>query len=436
MISMPDKKSVHIITYGCSNNQAESQIMAGTLNESGFFITDEERADIIIVNTCSVKGKTESKIFHSIAEMQKKYPEKKIIISGCLPEAELNRVKKIAPKSVIVGTNHISKIAVAADFALKDEAVVFVGKNVEKKVDVPKIRTNPVVDIVPISNGCLSFCSFCSTKIAKGDLTSFDADSIVKEIKNAKIGSGAKEFWLTSQDCGCYGFDASTNIAQLIEKIVKNVSGEYFLRAGMANPQHMKRFLPQLLNVYEDGHVFKFIHVPVQSGNDDVLKRMSRGHTAEDYRIIMNEFRKKFDATAWTDIIVGFPGETDDEFEDSVKLMKNTEPDVVNISSYSARPGTKSAKMKQVPTEIKKDRTRIMADAAREIYKKRNKKWLGWTGKIIVDEFNPEKKSFIGRNIAYKPVVVKENLEIGQILDVKVVDFTSTYLVGEAVKNA
>ncbi|MBI3190942.1 tRNA (N(6)-L-threonylcarbamoyladenosine(37)-C(2))-methylthiotransferase, partial [archaeon] len=357
-------------------------------------------------------------------------------ISGCLPETELERVRKIAPKSAIVGTNHISKIGVAADFALNNETVVFVGKNREEKVNVPKIRTNSVVDIVPISNGCLSFCSFCSTKIAKGDLTSFNVESIIKEIRNAKVGSGAKEFWLTSQDCGCYGFDKNTNIAELIKQITNDVSGTYFLRIGMANPQHLKRFLPQLLDIYSDDHVFKFLHIPVQSGNDNVLKRMSRGHTVDDYKSIASDFRGKFDATLWTDIIVGFPGETDSEFEDSIKLVKETEPDVVNISSYSARPGTKATRMKQVSTETKKDRTRIIADTVKEIYKKRNKKWLGWTGPVIVDEFNAEKSSFIGRNIDYKPVVLRENLEMGQILDVKITDFTSTYLIGEPVENA
>ncbi|MCX6816179.1 MAG: threonylcarbamoyladenosine tRNA methylthiotransferase, partial [Candidatus Aenigmarchaeota archaeon] len=162
---------IHIITHGCSNNQAESQIMAATLDKSGFVLVDDkESADIIIVNTCSVKGKTESKTLHEITELQKQYPDKKLIIAGCMPEAELTKVRRFAPRSSIVSTNHISKIAAAAS---SGEQVIFVGKHNEEKVDVPKIRSNPVVDIVPIANGCLSHCTFCSTKLAKGELFSF-----------------------------------------------------------------------------------------------------------------------------------------------------------------------------------------------------------------------------------------------------------------------
>jgi len=411
--------------------------MAGNLEKSGFSIVNkEDDADIIIVNTCSVKGTTENKIMHQLAEIQKIYPDKKLIVSGCLPEAELDRVRKVAPNSPIVGTNHISKISVAADFALQDEQVVFIGKTKEEKVNVPKIRANSVIDIVPISSGCLSYCTFCSTKLAKGDLFSFGKESIVNEIRSAKIGSGAKEFWLTSQDCGCYGFENGSNVARLIKSIITNVSGVYFLRLGMSNPQHLKRFLPDLIEAYRNEHVFKFLHVPVQSGSNSILRKMSRGHTVEDYKNIVAAFRREIpEITIWTDIIVGFPGETEDDFYSSVELIKETTPDFVNISSYSPRPGTKSARMKQVTTEVKKERTRILSGIVKNIYLENNKRWVGWSGQIIIDEFNAAKNTFVGRNYAYKPVVVKggfEDLELGQIVDVVVTDFTSTYLVAGA----
>ncbi len=429
--------SVHIINYGCSNNQAEGQIMAGYLEKSGFSIVgNEDKADIIVVNTCSVKGKTESKIMHKINELQKIYPGKKLIISGCLPEAELGRVRHAAPNSAIVSTNHISKISVAADFALQNETVVFVGKNKEEKVNVPKIRTNGVVDIVPISSGCMSYCTFCSTKLAKGDLFSFSEKAIIDEIRNAKVGAGAKEFWLTSQDNGCYGFDHKTNPARLMKNIITNVSGKYFLRFGMANPQHFKWFMPEILDVYEDDHVFKFLHLPVQSGSNSVLQSMARGHTVDDYRNIVEAFREKFpEITIWTDIIVGFPQETEEDFQQTIELLEETRPDVVNVSSYSARPGTRAARMKKIPTEVVKERTKILAEILKEIYLERNKGWLGLSDSVIVDEFNQAKNSFIGRNYAYKPIVIKnsENIELGQIANVKIINYTSTYLIGEII---
>jgi MiaB-like tRNA modifying enzyme len=444
-------KNVYIETYGCSANQAESQIMAGLLEKSGFIIiNDEKQADIVIVNTCSVKHTTENKILHRLTSLQQNYPEKKLIVAGCLPEAELNIVKKIAKNAAIVGTNHIQKITIAADLILEDNFVEFVGKtetdrrtrgassNLEK-VGLPKLRENKVIDIVPIASGCVSQCSFCSTKLAKGDLFSYKAEHIVEEIKNAKIGGGAKEFWLTSQDCGCYGFDANTNVAALLGSITSIVSGTYFLRLGMVNPQHAKRILPQLIDAYRDEHVFKFLHIPVQSGSDAVLRKMQRGHSVEDYRNVVEAFRLVFpEITIWTDIIAGFPGETEEDFQMSVDLIKETRPDVVNISAYSPRPGTKAAKMEKLDTETVKDRTRRISLLAKEIFLEQNRKWLGWSGPVLVDEYNAEKQSFIGRNYAYKPVVIKNgnnNLELGQIIDVSIVEATSTYLIAKTVEE-
>ncbi|MCX6815245.1 MAG: radical SAM protein, partial [Candidatus Aenigmarchaeota archaeon] len=211
------------------------------------------------------------------------------------------------------------------------------------------------------------------------------------------------------------------------------VPGTYFLRFGMANPQHLKIFLPELIDAYKDERVFKFIHTPVQSGSNKVLREMARGHSVEDYRNIVSAFRKEFpEITIWTDIIVGFPNETEEDFLVSIKLLQETQPDLINISSYSVRPGTKAAKMKQLTTEVKKERTRIISQIAEEIYLQKNNNWLGWTGAVIVDEFNKKKQSFVARNYAYKPIVVRGNVELGQIADVEIVDFTSTYLIGQS----
>lgn len=436
MIENP--KTVYIETYGCSNNLAESQIMAGLLEKSGFVLVDEEKnADIVIVNTCGVKDKTENKIIYRLSSFRDTYPGKKLIVAGCLPEADKDRVRNAAPQSVIVSTNNINKIAIAADFALQDEIVEFVGVSREEKVNVPKIRSNEAVDIVPISSGCISSCTFCSTKLAKGDLFSYKEDSIVEEIRSAKIGGGAKEFWLTSQDCGCYGFENGTNIAKLISRILSSVPGKYFLRLGMANPQHLKRFLPELVEVYKDGHLFKFLHVPVQSGSNNLLRKMARGHTAEDFVFIINEFRKQIpEITVWTDMIIGFPTETDEDFELSMSLLREIKPDVVNMSSFSPRPGTLAAKLKQLPTEIKKERTRKMGKLAKAIYSERNRQWLGWKGPVLVDEYRKKNQNWVGRNYAYKPVVIKnKDLKLGQIIDVEIIDCSHTHLLGIPAKQ-
>ncbi|MBI4162835.1 MAG: tRNA (N(6)-L-threonylcarbamoyladenosine(37)-C(2))-methylthiotransferase [Candidatus Aenigmarchaeota archaeon] len=412
--------SYSITTYGCSNNQAESEIMEALLRKKGFSAAPAEQADIVILNTCSVKNVTENKILHAARELQTS--NKKFILTGCMPEAQYDVVKEVVPEAGIVSTHHIDKIGEAAESMLNGEYVEILGKARPVKASLPKIRKNPVIDIIPISSGCKSFCTFCSTKLAKGDLFSYPTEIIVDAVKKA-ITEGVKEFWLTSQDNGCYGCDRNKDITDLINEITSNADGDYMLRIGMMNPEHVVKLLPKLLEAYENEHVFKFFHLPVQSGSDQILKKMKRRHTAEDYVKIVEEIRSKFLlSTIWTDMICGFPEETEKDFQMSMKLLERTQPDFSNVSAYGNRPNTLAARMKQLDTAVKKERTRRMSDFVRGMSERQNKKWVGWSGKIIIDEFNTVKQTWIGRNFAYKSVVVKGNYSLGQSIDVKITD--------------
>ncbi len=416
---------VHIITYGCSNNKAESQIMTCLLRKEGNRLVDNiEDADAIVLNTCSVKSTTEQKILHNISSIHEKNPEKHIVIAGCMPEAEYDKVKRMAPYASMLSTHHIDKINEAVKTRKE-----FMGKARLQKVTLPK-ASGEYPSIIPISSGCLSACSFCSTKLAKGNLISYHSAQISMEIARAKEG-GQKEFWLTSQDCGCYGFDNNTTMSELINKITTCVRGQYFLRIGMMNPQHTRKILKELIDAYKNNHVFKFLHLPVQSGSQKILDDMRRGHKIDDFFKIVEQFRKEMpDITIWTDIIVGFPGETEDDFTESMKLLRNIRPDFTNISSYSVRPNTKAAQLKQIPTHVKKARTRKMSELARSISLERNQRWIGRTCAVIIDEYNKEKGNYIGRNSAYKPVAIKGKHKMGEVIPVKIVDATSTCLIG------
>ncbi len=416
---------VFIQSYGCSNNQAEGQAMQALLSKNYEIAVNESEADIIVMNTCAVKNTTENKILHKIDVLRKQ--NKKLVIAGCMPHAGYNRIKGIAP---LLSTNHIDKINEVVDAASQGTYVEFVGKNNLNKAVLPRMSRIPI-DIIPISSGCLNSCTFCATKLAKGNLVSYPEDAIVEEIAKGKIGKGAKEFWLTSQDNGCYGFDVGSNLARLTNKITSSVAGKYFLRIGMANPQHIKRILPELIEAYKNEHVFKFIHVPVQSGSNSILRAMHRGHNSEDFTKIVNAFRNEMpEISIWTDMIVGFPGEREEDFEASLSLIKETKPDYVNVSSYSSRPGTPSAKLKQIATEIKKDRTTRMSDLVRSTALEKNNMWIGWQGEAIVDEHN---KTWIARNYSYKPIAVEGDYELGQIINVEIVDAKLTCLIGRNV---
>ena len=419
--------SYNITTYGCSNNQAESEIMEALMRKAGFSHAPQENADIVILNTCSVKSVTENKILHTARELQSS--NKKFILTGCMPEAQYDVIKEVVPEAGIVSTHHIDKIAEAAQSMLNNEYVEILGKARLVKTQMPKIRKNPVVDIIPISSGCKSFCTFCSTKLAKGDLFSYPAEVIVDAVKKA-LTEGVKEFWLTSQDNGCYGFDNGQTIADLINNITSNVKGDYMLRIGMMNPEHVIKLLPKILEAYDNEHVFKFFHLPVQSGSNEILKKMKRRHTTEDFLSTVKEIRSTFPlSTIWTDMICGFPEETEEDFSLSLNLLKQAEPDFSNVSAYGNRPGTLAAKMKQVDTVIKKERTRKMSDFVRTMSENHNKKWIGWSGKIIIDEFNEAKQTWMGRNFAYKSVVVKGDYILGETINVKITDAAVSNLI-------
>jgi MiaB-like tRNA modifying enzyme len=411
----------YVETYGCSANQSDSEIMSGLLSRAGFAVISDERsvknADLLILNTCTVKAPTEQRALFRIEELSKL--KKPLIITGCLAQTQPDRIRTIAPKASIVGTHAITNIAKFAIRALEGERVEELGEG-GKKVCLPKIRRNPVIDIVQINEGCSGHCTFCGTKAARGDLFSYPAEEIVKEISSAKA-AGCKEFWLTSQDCGAYGLDNDTNLAELLETITEKVPGKYFLRIGMANPTYVKLFAGELIEAFKHPCVFKFLHIPVQSGSDKVLADMKRGHSAADVIDIVAAFRKAFpEIQIWTDVIVGYPTETEEDFKLSLDLIRKISPDYVNVSRFGARPETEAAKLKQLNTETSKDRSRRMSALCHAITLERNEKWLDWSGPVLVDEFNREKENWIGRNFAYKQIVLLGKHKLGEVIEVKI----------------
>ena len=242
-----------------------------------------------------------------------------------------------------------------------------------------------------------------------------------------------REIWLTAQDTGAYGFDKDYNLATLLEEVCK-IRREFFVRVGMMNPQNALEILDQLVKAFDNDKIFKFLHIPVQSGNDGVLKSMSRFYSVNDFKRIVDSFRKIMpDISLSTDIICGFPGESEKAFEDSLKLIKEVEPDVVNISKFFPRPKTVAATKKQLSSQTVKARSREMSILCKDISRKRNRRWLNWTGRILLDE-KGKKSSIIGRNFAYKPVVLSGYVaSLGKQVRVRVKKACPTYLVGELI---
>jgi len=415
--------------YGCSSNMADQQIALGLLERSGFETTDSiDDSDVVAIFTCTVKSPTVNRMIHRIKELTK--TGKPMIVAGCMPKTERKIIESINPKASMLGPDSIERIAEAARAAMDGQKMLLLKDLRRPKVCLPRMRRNAVISITPISIGCLSNCAYCSVKLARGKLFSYPVDMIVEDIKQS-TNDGCKEIYITSQDNSCYGFDINTNLAELLRKICR-IEGKFFVRVGMMNPLHMKGILDELIEVYKDEKIFKFLHLPVQSGSGEILKLMNRGYTVEDFLKIVEMFRKEFpQLTLATDAIVGFPSEAEEDFKKTVELIEKIKPDVVNISKFGSRPGTEAARMKQLDAKTVNERSSTLHKIVKQISLEKNREWIGWEGEVLVDEIGSN-NSFVGRNFSYKPIVIKtkENL-LGNFFRVEIKDATENCLISE-----
>src|SRR3989338_252357 len=419
---------VYIETYGCTANKSDSEIMIGVLKRAGYLMSDLNEADYLVVNTCGVKQATENKIIDRLKKLSGL--NKKLIIAGCLTKINMNRIKKEVPNfSALVDPKSVHEIANIVDRVRNSsEQIIQFSEIPEEKPSLPRFSFSDVIDIIRLSEGCLSSCSFCATKLARGDLHSYRPE-IIRNAVEQGLKNDHKEFHLTSEDSSAYGRDIRTNLPELLESVAK-INGEFFIRVGMMNPLHFKKVeIRNLIKVYKHERIFKFLHLCVQSGSNKVLCDMRRGYSVEEFIDYVKHFREEIpELTLSTDIIVGFPSETDSDFERTVDLLKKIKPDVVNLSKYSVRPGTLSAKMKKLDSKIVDKRSNEIHKLIRKISRKNNEKWIGWKGKVLIDE-NGKGETMISRNYSYKPVVT--SVSIGSFKDVKIVEAEDMHLVGE-----
>jgi len=418
---------IWVEAYGCSASFADSEMISGLILNGGHTLAKNiSDSDLNLIVTCSVKDATANKMVNRI----KRLKSKPLIVAGCLPKAEKSTVEKFGPHASLLGPNSIGKTLDVINSTLNGKKRIELEDSDMVKVGLPKVRLNPVVGIIEIASGCMSECTFCQTKLSKGDLRSYRIGDIVRQVKY-DVDNGCKEVWLSSTDNGCYGFDIGTDLSRLISA-VGEIERDFMIRVGMMNPMYMPRIRDGLLRSFENTRVFKFLHIPVQSGSNRVLKEMKRGHTSQVFRDANDKFRKKFGRfTISTDIIVGFPSENNENFEETVDLIKETRPDVINLSRYSARPGTNAAKMTQLNVSEVKRRSKVVYELAKNIINERNVEWIGWRGEVLFDESSDG--VIKGRNFAYKPVVVDEDVKLGQKIKVEIIKATPYGLYGKTL---
>ncbi|MBU90606.1 hypothetical protein CMO94_03600 [Candidatus Woesearchaeota archaeon] len=423
---------VYIQTHGCSANSADSEIMVGLLTKVGFKIVDDmEYSDVNIINICTVKGLIVP--LREIRELTEQFPNKKLIIAGCITRDIIPKIRKINQNASLINTHNIHRIVDVVEESLQGNVLESLTQERVNKAELPKVMTNKVVGIVPIASGCDDFCAYCSVKLIKGKIFSYPQESIIDSIKR-NVEHGCKETWLTAQDTGAYGLDkGKRKLVNLLNEILEKVQGNYKIRLGMINPRHVMSMIDDLIQIYQDDRMFKFLHIPIESGNNEILGKMRRKYNIHEFKEAVNKFKRYVkDITIASDMIVGFPTETELQFQDSLHLIQEVKPDVLNIARFSARPNTAAARMKQFPDRIKKERSRALTELYINLALKQNKNWIGWEGKIIIDEIGKD-NTWIGRNFAYKPVIVKGNFNLGDGISVKIKDASAYDLKADAL---
>uniref|UniRef100_A0A8C2I4Y1 tRNA-t(6)A37 methylthiotransferase n=1 Tax=Cyprinus carpio TaxID=7962 RepID=A0A8C2I4Y1_CYPCA len=362
---IPGTQKIWVRTWGCSHNSSDGEYMAGQLAASGYKITENPSdADLWLLNSCTVKNPAEDHFRNSIKKAQEQ--NKKVVVAGCVPQAQprTDYLKELS----IIGVQQIDRVVEVVDEAIKGHSVRLLGQKKEKgkrlggaRLDLPKIRKNPLIEIISINTGCLNACTYCKTKHARGDLASYSIEELVERARQS-FQEGVCEIWLTSEDTGAYGRDIGTDLPSLLWELVKEIPEGAMLRLGMTNPPYILEHLEEMGRILQHPRVYSFLHVPVQSASDSVLMDMKREYCCADFRRVVDFLKERVPGiTIATDIICGFPGETDEDFEQTMELVRQYRFPSLFINQFYPRPGTPAAKMEQVPAHVKKQRTKELS---------------------------------------------------------------------------
>ncbi len=414
----------YIETYGCTANQGNSQDLARALQEMGHIPSSLEEADAVIVNTCAVTEKTERKVVRRLSLLQ----GERLIVAGCLSVAVPESISGISCRERLGLLNRSSAAGISNIF---DNNINNNELQHDNSRDALPHDTSQLADlcaVVNISEGCNGSCSYCIVTKARGNLLSRRVEEVVDEVeKLATLGTA--EVQISAQDTAAYGSDIGTNLGQLLERLVE-IPGDFRLRVGMMNPNSALLIKDQLLRAYQSPKIYRFLHIPVQSGSEKILQSMGRRYSAASFLELVCAFRSAIPKiTIITDVIVGFPGETDGDFIDTLHLVKSLQPDKVNITRFSARPGTAAARLYDMPDRIKKDRSREMTGLWQKIAAERNQQYVGEILPARITERGRD-GTMKARAENYLGIVVKGRPKLGSIVLVQVTHSNPFYVSG------
>ncbi len=406
-------------SYGCTMNYGEGAQLSERMSGMGYEeASSAETADVVILNTCTVVDATEKKMVRRMTELRGL--GKEVIVTGCMAEVQPGRISVRLPDSLIIPPKNYS------EFSDK------VGSKYGCWHPLDNKETGTSA-ILPIAQGCLGACSYCITRFARGKLLSYPVDELLAEFEK-RLKRGAKEILVTAQDTACYGRDIGSSLPELLSEMLE-LPGNFRIRVGMMNPDWLAPIADGLMDVFEDPRVYRFLHVPVQSGSDVVLSAMRREYTAEEYLSLVGNIRSRYpEISISTDMIAGFPGETEEDHRKSVDLLRVLRADTVNITRFSPRPGTRAAEMDQVNGRLIKARSTELTDVKNEVELANNEELIGRTFRVLVTEEGKE-GSVIARTDNYRPVGMAEDIRLGTFCEAEITGCSPTYLIGRTLNN-
>lgn len=439
------QKTYYIFNYGCQMNASDTEHYAGQLEELGYMPAEDfHAADVIIVNTCCVRESAEKKIAGKIGELKNvktKNPEVVICVAGCMAQKDGEKLLKKHPQvDLLLGTAYVNDFKnILTDYLADRKGALYTDLTIhQSEFEGKMVRQSPFSAWIPIMYGCNNFCTYCIVPYVRGRERSRAIENIVAEIEQA-VKEGYKEFTLLGQNVNSYGkdFGEKDAFAKLLRR-VNEIEGVERVRYMTSHPRDMNEEV--IKAVAECEHVCENFHVPFQAGSDEILRKMNRGYTREKYLELIKMIRSYVpDAAITTDIIVGFPGETEQDFEDTLALVQEVGFDAAFTFIYSKRSGTPAAKMEgQVPLDVKKDRLNRLMEVQNLSSLHRNEEMLGKVVEVLAEGPSRNPAVWTGRTRTNKIVLLPVEGKVYQPGDkvmVKV-DTAQTWLVkGKAVQN-
>lgn len=444
MENIGEGKKYFIQTYGCQANERDSETLSGILKQMKYTETTEiKEADVVLLNTCAIRENAEEKVFGKIGYLKKlKRTNPNIIfgICGCMAQEEvvINKILAKHPQvDLIFGTHNIHRLPVLLRQAMMEKEMILEVWSKEGDVieHLPTKRDHPYKAWVNIMYGCNKFCTYCIVPYTRGKERSRLKEDILDEINELKK-DGYKEITLLGQNVNSYGkdFESDYDFSSLLEDVAK--TGIPRIRFTTSHPWDFSEQMIDIIAKYDN--IMPAIHLPVQSGNNEVLKTMGRRYTREQYLTLFDKIKEKIpDCTITTDIIVGFPKETDEQFEETMTLYDYCEYDLAYTFIYSPRDGTPAAKMKDdVELSTKEQRLYRLNDMVSEKANKNNQRFLGETVEVLVEGTSKKDDSMLsGYTNHQKLINFKGNKDhIGEIVKVKVTEVKTWALKGEEIE--